>query len=184
MNTPLPDSTFILPFYTRSLNNKFHHMLWWWKQKYENITPPNSMCPDLWRPCLLHIHVPTNQPSNQPQQTWAKESVWKQEGGGRFDFIFVPCKMCFHFKFDTYKTVRLIHLESKILNRFKSRSMNITCTHLKWDACNLFMCFCSEIEYSNVRRRRDGSKGNGVTEYQSSPQKITSTKLQMCASNF
>ena len=73
----------------------------------------------------------------------------------------------------------LIHLESKTLNRFISRSMNITCTHLKWDACNLFMCFCSEIEYSNVWRRRDGSKGNGVTEYQSSPQEITLTKLQI-----
>ena len=89
------------------------------------------------------------------------------------------CKMCFHFKFDITKQCVWYTLSQKTLNRFKSRSMKLTCTHLKWDACNLFMCFCSEIEYSNVRHRRDGRKGNGVTEYQSSPPKITSTKLQI-----
>ena len=118
---------------------------------------------------------------NQPKRHEQNGSLWRQQG------ILISClslAKCFHFKFEhKYKIVCLIHLESKTLNRFKSRSMNITCTPFKWDASNLFMCFCSKIEYSNVRRRRDGSKGNGVTEYQSSPQEITLTKLQMCACN-
>ena len=142
-------------------------MLWWWKRKSENITHPNSMCPDLWRPCL--------QPQRHEQKRVSED---KRREGVLISFLSLA--KCFLFKFEhKYKTVCLIHLESKTLNRFKSRSINITCTHLKWDACNLFMCFCSEIEYSNVRRRRDGSKGNGVTEYQSSAQEIKSTKLQI-----
>ena len=96
MNTPLPDSTYIFLFYTLSLNNKFHHMLWWWKQKYENITPPNSMCPDLWRPCLLHIHIPHNQPTKTNMSMRKRES-WRQEkGGGRaFWFHFCPLQNVF-----------------------------------------------------------------------------------------
>ena len=40
---------------------------------------------------------------NQPKRHDEQKRV--SEGGGRFDFIFVPCKMCFHFQFDKYKTV-------------------------------------------------------------------------------